>query len=78
MINYEYNWISFSTNRKKISYILNMEFTKSGRVAVAFSNGVLASIGWYYFFQDGDILALITGLGFSLFLILEIKGILKK
>jgi len=55
-----------------------MEFTKSGKVAVAFSNGVLASIGWYYFFQNGDILALITGSGFSLFFILEIKGIFKK
>ena len=55
-----------------------LKFTKSGKVAVAFSNAVLASIGWYYFFQNGDILALITGSGFSLFLILEIKGIFKK
>ena len=48
-----------------------MEFTKSGKVAVAFSNGVLASIGWYYFFQDGGILALVTGSGFSLFSFLK-------
>ena len=55
-----------------------MEFTKSGKVAVAFSNGV-SSIYWMVLlFQDGGILALVTGSGFSLFLILEIKGILKK
>ena len=55
-----------------------MEFTKSGKVAVAFSNGILAAIGWYYFFQNGAILALIAGSLFSLFLIVEIKGIFER
>ena len=55
-----------------------IKFTKSSRVVVAISNGILALIGWYNYFKNDDLWALAIGLAFTIFLTLEMKGILKK
>lgn len=55
-----------------------IEFIKNGKMVIVIANGILASAGWFYFFKEGDYLSAVTGLLFTLFLILEIKGLLKK
>jgi len=55
-----------------------IEFIKNGKIVIVIANGILASVGWFYFFKEGDYLSDATGLMFALFLILEIKGLLKK
>ena len=54
-----------------------IKFTKSSKVAIIIANGVLASVGWYGIYSDGDILSWVIALPFTLFMILEIKGFIK-
>ena len=55
-----------------------IEFIKNGKMVIVIANGILASVGWFYFFKEGDYLSAVVGLMFTLFLILEITGLLKK
>ena len=55
-----------------------IEFIKNGKIVIVIANGILASVGWFYFFKEGNYLSAAPGLMFTLFLILEIKGLLKK
>ena len=55
-----------------------IEFIINGKIVIVIANGILASVGWFYFFKEGNYLSAVTGLMFTLFLILEIKGLLKK
>mgnify|MGYP001186764931 FL=1 len=55
-----------------------IEFIKNGKIFIVIANGILASVGWFYFFKEGNYLPAVTGLMFTLFLILEIKGLFKK
>ena len=54
-----------------------IKFTKSSKVAIIIANGILASVGWYGIYSDGDILSWGIALPFTLFMILEIKGFIK-
>ena len=54
-----------------------IKFSKSGKVAIVLANGILASVGWYGVYSDGDILSWVVALPFTLFMILEIKGFIK-
>ena len=54
-----------------------IELIKNGKIVIVIANGILASVGWFYFFKEGDYLSAVVGLMFTLFLILEIKGLLK-
>ncbi len=54
-----------------------IKFTKSSKVAIIIANGILASVGWYGIYSDGDILSWVIALPFTLFMILEIKGFIK-
>jgi len=54
-----------------------IKFTKSSKVAIIIANGILASVGWYWVYSDGDILSWVVALPFTLFMILEIKGFIK-
>ena len=55
-----------------------IELIKNGKIVIVIANGILASLGCFYFFKEGNYLSAVTGLMFTLFLILEIKGLLKK
>lgn len=54
-----------------------IKFSKSGEVGIVLANGILASIGWYGVYSDGDILSWIVALPFTLFLILELRNLKK-
>ena len=46
-------------------------------MAIIIANGILASVGWYGIYSDGDILSWVIALPLTLFMILEIKGFIK-
>ena len=54
-----------------------IKFSNSGKVGIVLANGILASIGWYGVYSDGDILSWIVALPFTLFLILELRNLMK-
>lgn len=54
-----------------------IKFSKSDKVGIVLANGILASMGWYGVYSDGDILSWIVALPFTLFLILELRNLKK-
>ena len=58
--------------------IKNMiKFSKISKVAVVLANGILASVGWYGVYSDGDILSWVVALPFTLFVMLELRSLMK-
>jgi len=58
--------------------IKNMiKFSKSSKAAVVLANGILASVGWYGVYSDGDILSWVVALPFTLFVMLELRSLMK-
>ena len=55
-----------------------IKFSKSGKVAVVFANGILACVGWYGVYSDGDALSWVVALTFTLFVILELRNFMKQ
>ena len=55
-----------------------IKFSKSGKVAVVLANGILASVGWYGVYSDGDTLSWVVALPFTLFVILELRNFMKQ
>ena len=54
-----------------------IKFSKSGKVAIVLANGILASVGWYGVYSDGDALSWVVALPFKLFMILELRNLMK-
>lgn len=54
-----------------------IKFSKSGKVAVVLANGILASVGWHGVYSDGDILSWVVALPFTLFVMLELRSLMK-
>ena len=54
-----------------------IKFSKSDKVAIVLANGFLASMGWHGGYSDGDILSWVVALPFTLFLILELRNLMK-
>lgn len=54
-----------------------IKFSKSDKVGIVLANGFLASMGWYGVYSDGDILSWVVALPFTLFLILELRNLMK-
>ena len=55
-----------------------IKFSKSGKVAVVLANGILASVGWYGVYSNGDALSWVVALPFTLFVILELRNFMKQ
>ena len=54
-----------------------IKFSKSSKVAVVLANGILASVGWHGVYSDGDILSWVVALPFTLFVMLELRSLMK-
>ena len=54
-----------------------IKFSKSGKLAVVLANGILASVGWHGVYSDGDILSWVVALPFTLFVMLELRSLMK-
>ena len=54
-----------------------IKFSKSGKVAIVLANGILASVGWYGVYSDGGALSWVVELPFTLFMILELRNLMK-
>ena len=54
-----------------------IKFSKSGKVAIVLANGILASVGWYGVYSDGGVLSWVVALPFTLFVILELRNLMK-
>ena len=54
-----------------------IKFSKRDKAAVVLANGILASMGWYGVYSDGDALSWVVALPFTLFMILELRNLMK-
>ena len=54
-----------------------IKFSNSGKVGIVLANGILASVGWYGVYSNGDILSWVVALPFTLFVMLELRGLMK-
>ena len=55
-----------------------IKFSKSGKVAIVLANGILACVGWYGVYSNGDALSWVVALPFTLFVILELRNFMKQ